>query len=59
MTSKSSRSVLLKEECKTVIAAETSTKKKFYFDSGHKYQVNKLSTRPIWFKGSRSRGLKE
>ena len=58
MTSKSSRSVLSMEENKAVLA-EASTLEKPYSESGHLYQENRLLPRPVWFKGSINRGLKE
>ena len=54
MTSKSSRGVLSMEEYKAVLA-EAST----YSETGHLYSVNELLPRPVWFKGSRDRGLRE
>ena len=58
MTSKSSRNVLSMEEYKAVVA-EASTLEKLYSETGHLYPVNELLPRPIWFKGSRDRGLRE
>ena len=58
MTSKSSQSVLSMSEYKAVLA-ETSKLKKPYSETGHLYQENKLLPRPVWFKGSRDRGLRE
>ena len=58
MTSKSSRSVLSMEEYKAVLA-EASTLEKPYSETGHLYQENRLLPRPVWFKGSRSRWLRE
>ena len=57
MTSKSSRSVLSMEEYKAVLA-EDSTLEKPYSETGHLYQENRLLPRPVWFKGSRDRGLR-
>ena len=57
MTSKSSRSVLSMEENKAVLA-EASTLEKPYTETGHLYPVNELRPRPVWFKGSRDRGLR-
>ena len=57
MTSKSSRSVLSMEEYKAVLV-EASTLKKPYSEIGHLYPVNELLPRPVWFKGSRERGLR-
>ena len=58
MTSKSSRSVLSMEEYKAVLV-EASTLKKPYSETGHLYQENRLLPRPVWFKGSRNRGLRK
>ena len=57
MTSKSSRSVLSMRECKAVLA-EASSVAKPYSETGHLYQENRLLPRPVWFKGSRDRGLR-
>ena len=57
MTSKSSRSVLLMEEHKAVFA-EASSVAEPYSETGHLYQENRLLPRPVWFKGSRDRGLR-
>ena len=58
MTSKSSQSVLSMEEYKAVLA-EASTLERPYSETGHLYQENRLRPRPVWFKGSRERGLRE
>ena len=58
MTSRSSRSVLSREEYKAVLA-EASTLEKPYSETCHLYQENILLPRPVWFKGSRNRGLRE
>ena len=58
MTSKSSRSVLSMEEYKAVLV-EASSVAKPYSETGHLYQENRLLPRPVWFKGSRNRGLRE
>ena len=58
MTSKSSRSVLSMEEYKAVLA-EASSLEKPYSETGHLYQENRLLPRPVWFKGSRNRVLRE
>ena len=58
MTSKSSRSVLSMNDYKAVLA-EASSLKKPYSEIGHLYQENTLLPRPVWFKGSRNRGLRE
>ena len=58
MTSKSSRSVLSMREYKAVLA-EASSVAKTYSETGRLYQENRLHPRPVWFKGSRDRGLRE
>ena len=58
MTSKSSRNVLSMEEYKSVLA-EASTLEKPFSETGHLYEENRLLPRPVWFKGSRNRGLRE
>ena len=58
MTSKSSRIVLSMKDYKTVLV-EASSLKKPYSETGHLYQENRLLPRPVWFKGSRNRGLRE
>ena len=58
MTSKSSRSVLSMREYKAVLA-ESSSVVQPYSVTGHLYQENRLIPRPVWFKGSRDRGLRE
>ena len=57
MTSKASRSVLSMKDYKAVLA-ETSSLAKPYSETGHLFQENRLRPRPVWFKGSRDRGLK-
>ena len=57
MTSKSSRRVLSKSDYKAVLV-EASSLKKPYSEKGHLYQENRLLPRPVWFKGSRDRGLR-
>ena len=57
MTSKSSRSILSMEEYKAVLT-EASTLEKPYSETGHLYQKNRLLPRPVWFKGSRDRGMR-
>ena len=57
MTSKSSRSVFSMKEYKAVLA-EASFFEKPYSETGHLYQENRLLPRPVWFKGSRDRGLR-
>ena len=51
MTSKPSRSVLSMKESKAVLSEASSL--------GKSYSEYELSPRPIWFKGSRDRGLRE
>tara|TARA_B100001029_G_C15057729_1_gene455754 strand:+ start:139 stop:300 length:162 start_codon:yes stop_codon:yes gene_type:complete len=48
MTSKLSKSVL----------SEASKLQKPYSETRHLYQETKLLPRPVWFKGSRNRGLR-
>ena len=57
MTSKSSQSVLSMREYKAVLE-EASIIEKPYSESGHLYPEDELLPRPIWFKGSRDRGLR-
>ena len=57
MTSKSSRSVLSMKEYKAILA-EASSLKEPYSEIGHLYQENRLFPRPVWFKGSRDRGMR-
>ena len=58
MTSKPSRSVLSMKAYKVVLA-EASCVAQPYSETGHLYPVNELLPRPVWFKGSRDRGLRE
>ena len=58
MTSNSCRNVLSMEEYKAVLA-EASSLEKAYSETCHLYQENRLHPRPVWFKGSRDRGLRE
>ena len=58
MTSKSSRNVLSMEEYKSVLV-EASTLEKPFSETGHLHKENRLLPRPVWFKGSRNRGLRE
>ncbi len=58
MTSKSSRNVLSMKEHKAVLS-EASSIAKPYSETGHLYQENRLFPKPVWFKGSRNRGLRE
>ena len=39
--------------------SEDSSVAKPYSETGHLYQENRLLPRPVWFKGSRNRGLRE
>jgi len=57
MTSKSTRSVLSMKDYKAVLA-EASSVAQPYSETGHLYQENRLLPRPVWFKGSRDRGLR-
>ena len=57
MTSKPSRSVLSMKDYQAVLA-EASIIEKPYSETGHLYQKNRLLPRPVWFKGSRDRGLR-
>ena len=57
MTSKSSRSVLSMKDYKAVLA-EASGVAQPYSETGHLYQENRLLPRPVWFKGSRDRGMR-
>ena len=60
MSSKSSRSVLSINGYKAVLAEASTLEEPYpYSDTGHLYPVNKLLQRPVWFKGSRDRGLRE
>ena len=56
MTSKSSRSDLSMKDYKAVLS-EASSFAQPYSEIGHLYQENRLLPRPVWFKGSRDRGL--
>ena len=58
MTSKSSRSDLSMKDYKAVLS-EASSFAQPYSETGHLYPVNELLRRPVWFKGSRDRGLRE
>ena len=57
MTSKSTRSVLSMKDYKAVLV-EASSFAQPYSETGHLYQENRLLPRPVWFKGSRDRGLR-
>ena len=46
------------KEYKAVLE-EASSIEKPYLETGHLYTENELIPRPIWFKGSRNRGLRE
>ena len=41
------------------VLAEASGIAQPYSETGHLYQENRLLPRPVWFKGSRDRGLRE
>tara|TARA_B100000579_G_scaffold230401_1_gene188783 strand:+ start:380 stop:568 length:189 start_codon:yes stop_codon:yes gene_type:complete len=57
MSSKSSRNVLSMNDYKAVLA-EASSLDKPYLERGHLYPENALLPRPVWFKGSRERGIR-
>ena len=57
MSSRLSRSLLSMKEYKAVLA-EASSLKEPYSETGHLYQENRLLPRPVWFKGSRDRGMR-
>ena len=57
MSSKSSRSVLSMNDYKAVLA-EASSVAKPYSETSHLHQESRLLPRPVWFKGSRDRGLR-
>ena len=46
------------KEYKSVLS-EASSFKEPYSETGHLYKENRLLPRPVWFKGSRDRGLRE
>ena len=58
MSSKASQSVLSMNDYKAILAEAASVAKP-YSETGHLYQESRLLPRPVWFKGSRDRGLKE
>ena len=41
------------------VLEEALSFKKPYPETGHLYPENELLPRPVWFKGSRDRGLRE
>ena len=41
------------------VLAEASSVAKTYSETGHLYEENRLLPRPVWFKGSRNRGLRQ
>ena len=41
------------------VLAEASSVANTYSETGHLYQETRLLPRPVWFKGSRDRGLRE
>ena len=57
MSSKLSRNVLSMNDYKAVLV-ESSSLKRPYSDKGHLLPENELLPRPVWFKGSRDRGLR-
>ena len=57
MTSKSTRSVLSMKDYKAVLAEDSGVAQP-YSETGHLYQETRLLPRPVWFKGSRDRGLR-
>ncbi len=57
MSSKSSQNVLSINDYKAVLS-EASSLKKPYSVIGHLFPENELPPRPLWFKGSRDRGLR-
>tara|TARA_B100000902_G_C26755653_1_gene643108 strand:+ start:126 stop:281 length:156 start_codon:yes stop_codon:yes gene_type:complete len=46
------------EEYKAVLSGASSLEKPSS-EMGHLYPVNEILPRPVWFKGSRDRGLRE
>jgi len=58
MSSKSSRSALSLNDYKAVLAEDSSVEKP-YSETGHLHQESRLLPRPVWFKGSRERGLRK
>tara|TARA_B100000965_G_C19462858_1_gene700518 strand:- start:838 stop:1026 length:189 start_codon:yes stop_codon:yes gene_type:complete len=58
MISKSSGSTFSMKEYKAVLA-EASSLDKSYSEIAHLYTQKELLPRPVWFKGSRDRGLRE
>ena len=58
MTPKSSLNLLSIEEYKALLSKDSSIEN-LYFKTGHSKPENELLLRPIWFKGSRDRGLRE
>ena len=58
MTSKLSWNVLSMEAYKAVLT-EASSLAKPYSETVHLYPENELLPKPMWFKGSRDRGLRE
>ena len=57
MASKSSQRVLSLQDYKAVLE-EASSLSNPYSETGHLHLDNELLPRPIWFKGSRDRGLR-
>ena len=58
MSSNFSQNVLPMNDYKAVLA-EGSSVAKPYSETDHLHQENRLLPRPIWFKGSRDRGLRK
>ena len=58
MSSQSSQSVLSMNDYKAVFA-EGSSVAKHYSETGHLHQGSRLSSRPVWCKGSRDRGFRK
>ena len=56
MSPQSSQNVLSMNDYKAVLV-EGSSVAKPYSETGHLHQENRLLPRPVWFKGSRDRGL--
>ena len=57
MISKSSESILLLKDYKAVLK-EVSSLAKPYSEIAQLHSYNELLPRPVWFKGSRDRGLR-
>ena len=59
MSSQSSQSGVLSMNDYKAVLAEASSVAQAYSETGHLYQESRLLPRPVWFKGSRDRGLRE